>query len=60
MSYNKEVFEKIKEMKEKIEGCQDPFEAVMLQSELLEILQNTLTDSKFKEELIKRHLHDNN
>lgn len=53
MSYSKEVMTKIKEIRSKIDLCEDDLEAINLQAELLELIQNTLNDAKFKESLIK-------
>lgn len=58
MNYSVEVLKQIKEIRERIEQCEDPLEAIMLQTELLEMLKNTLNDEKFKEGLIQRTLND--
>lgn len=54
MTYASEVFKGIKELRDRIEKCDDPAEAILLQSELLEILNNSLNDQKFKESLLER------
>jgi len=59
MSYSKEVMQAIKDIRGKIEECTDPVQAIELQSDLLEIIQNTLLDTKFKEDLISRTPEEN-
>ena len=54
MTYNQEILKKIKDLKERIDNCSDPYESVILQSQLVEILKETLTDPKFKEGIIKK------
>lgn len=58
MMYGQNVLKQIKEIREKIESCEDPVEAITLQAELLEALKSTLNDDAFKRSLLKRNPHD--
>jgi len=60
MSYSIEIFNQIKQIRAKIENCEDPYEAVLLQTELVELLENTLNDEKFKKDLIQRNQNAGN
>jgi len=53
MKKERDLLRDIKELQKKIIACKDDKQAVELQTKLLELIENTLKDKKFKEAIIK-------